>query len=100
MALSSPHRLSAALLFLAPALVAAAESAEQMGARYMRYEGCMVRRFGENFYERLGIATAVNRWGAPEPTTSSLALQPQNVIDADAACRKQSGIEKEPRPRG
>jgi hypothetical protein len=92
--------LFAAALLLAPALVAAADSAEAMGARYMRYEGCMVKRFGDNFYERLGIATAVNRWGAPEPTTSSLALQPQNVIDADAACRKQSGIEKEPRPRG
>jgi hypothetical protein len=97
---SSSRRLSAGLLFLAPALVAAAESAEAMGARYMRYEGCMVKRLGDNFYERLGIATAVNRWGVPEPTTDSLALQPPSVIAADAACRKDSGIEKEPRPRG
>ena len=94
------RRLCAAALLLAPALAGAADSAEVMGARYMRYEGCMVRRFGDNFYERLGIATAVNRWGAPEPTTTSLAIQPQSVIDADAACRKAAGIEKEPRPRG
>ena len=93
------RRLAIAAL-LAPALVAAADSTEAMGARYMRYEGCMVKRFGQNFYERLGIATVVNRWGAPEPTMSSLALQPPSVIEADAACRRQSGLEKEPRPRG
>ena len=89
-----------AALHLLPALAAAADSAEAMGARYMRYEGCMVKRLGPNFYERLGIATAVNRWGAPEPTMSSLALQPPSVIEADARCRKESGLEKEPRPRG
>lgn len=100
MALSSTRLLPLGLLALAPALVVAADSAEAMGARYMRYEGCMVKRLGDNFYERLGIATAINRWGAPEPTTTSLALQPPSVIAADAACRKESGIEKEPRPRG
>ena len=89
-----------AALLLPPALAAAADSAEVMGKRYMRYEGCMVKRFGDNFYERLGIATAINRWGAPEPTTNSLALQPQAVLAADAHCRKESGSEKEPRPRG
>jgi hypothetical protein len=89
-----------AALLLMPALAAAADSAEAMGARYMRYEGCMVKRFGRNFYERLGIATAINRWGAAEPTMSSLALQPPSVIEADAQCRKESGLEKEPRPRG
>ena len=77
-----------------------ADLAETMGTRYMRYEGCMTKRFGDNLDERLGIATAINRWGVAEPTTSSLALQPPNVIAADAQCRKESGLEKEPRPRG
>ena len=81
------------------AIAGAADSADAMAARYMRYEGCMVKRFGDNFYERLGIATAINRWGAAEPTTTSLALQPPNVIAADAQCRKESALEKEPRPR-
>ena len=93
------------LLFVLSAAVAlpiamAADLAETMGARYMHDEGCMAKRFGKDFYERLGIATAINRWGAPEPTTSSLALQPANVVAADAQCRKESGLEKEPRPRG
>jgi hypothetical protein len=91
---------AATIVLVAPALAAAADTAEVMGARYMRYEGCMVKRFGNGFYDRLGIATAINRWGAPEPTMSSLALQPQSVIAADAQCRKESGLEKEPRPRG
>ena len=89
--------LSAAV---APSIAMAADLAATMGTRYMRYEGCMAKRFGEHFYERLGIATAINRWGVAEPTTSSLALQPPNVIAADAQCRKKSGLEKEPRPRG
>jgi len=84
----------------APSMAMAADLAETMGARYMRYEGCMAKRFGKDFYERMGIATAINRWGVAEPTTSSLALQPPNVIAADAQCRKESGLEKEPRPRG
>ncbi|MCE9659619.1 MAG: hypothetical protein K8R60_13740 [Burkholderiales bacterium] len=96
----STLRLFAGLLLAAPAIAAAADSAEAMAARYMRYEGCMVKRFGDNFYERLGLATAINRWGAAEPTTSSLALQPPGVIAADGQCRKESGLEKEPRPRG
>jgi hypothetical protein len=77
-----------------------ADLAETMGTRYMRYEGCMRKRFGDNLDERLGIATAINRWGAPEPTTNSLALQPANVVAADGQCRKESGLEKELRPRG
>jgi len=94
-----------ALPFAASALAAslpaaAADPAEAMGARYMRYEGCMVQRFGKDFYERLGIATAINRWGAAEPTLSSLALQPESVQAADMTCRKHSGLEKEPRPKG
>ena len=88
------------LAVAAPSIAPAADLAETMGARYMRYEGCMVKRFGKNFYERLGIATVINRWGAAEPTTSSLALQPPNVIAGDAQCRKESALEKEPRPRG
>ena len=93
------------LLFVLSAAVAlpiatAADLAETMGARYMHYEGCMAKRFGKDFYERLGIATAINRWGAAEPTVTSLALQPENVQLADRTCRKESGLEKEPRPRG
>jgi opacity protein-like surface antigen len=78
----------------------AADPAEAMGARYMHYEGCMAKRFGKDFYERLGIATAINRWGAAEPTLSSLALQPEKVLAADRTCRMESGLEKEPRPKG
>jgi hypothetical protein len=84
----------------APWTAVGADVAETMGARYMRYEGCMVKRFGRDFYERLGIATAINRWGAAEPTLSSLALQPENVREADRSCRKESGLEKEARPKG
>jgi len=78
----------------------AADPADAMGARYMHYEGCMAKRFGKDFYERLGIATAINRWGVAEPTLSSLALQPEKVQAADRSCRKESGLDKEPRPRG
>jgi len=83
-----------------PAVEAAAEPAETMVGRYARYEGCMVQRFGKDFYERMGIATAINRWGVAEPTLDSLALQPENVQAADRRCRKESGLEKEPRPKG
>ena len=78
----------------------AADTAEVMGMRYLRYELCMDKSFGEGFYQRLGIATTVNRWGVAEPTTNSLALQPQSVLKADAQCRKENELTKEPRPRG
>ena len=37
----------------APSIAMAADLAETMGTRYMRYEGCMAKRFGQNFYERM-----------------------------------------------
>ena len=92
--------LAAVTAAAAPSLAGADDTPEATGARYMRYEGCMVKRFGKDFYERLGIATVINRWGAPEPTLGSLALQPESVQAADRTCRKESGLEKEPRPRG
>ena len=98
--LAGSLRLLVALTAAVHPLVMAADLAEAIGARYMRYEGCMAKRFGDNFYERLGIATAINRWGVAEPTTTSLALQPPSVIAAHAQCRKDSGLDKEPRPRG
>ena len=87
-------------LLAAPSMAAAAELAEVMGMRYLRYELCMERSFGKDFYQRLGIATVINRWGVPEPTTTSLALQPPSVLKADARCRKENELTKEPRPRG
>ncbi len=88
------------VLLLAPSISAAADEAETMGMRYLRYELCMDRSFGKDFYQRLGIATAINRWGVAEPTTSSLALQPDSVLKADSQCRRENGLVKEPRPRG
>ena len=87
-------------LIAAPSLATAANLEEVMGTRYLRYELCMERSFGRNAYQRLGIATVINRWGVAEPTTSSLALQPPSVLEADARCRKENQLTKEPRPRG
>ena len=88
------------VLFATIVTAGAADNAEVMGMRYLRYELCMDKSFGKGFYQRMGIATAINRWGVAEPTTSSLALQPQSVLTADARCRKENELTKEPRPRG
>ena len=45
-------------------------------------------------------STIMDFAGLGAEQTSSLALQPPNVIAADAQCRKESGLQKEPRPRG
>ena len=76
------------MLLAAVGTAGAADTAEVMGMRYLRYERCMDKSFGEGFYQRLGIATTVNRWGVAEPTTNSLALQPQSEIGR-ASCRER-----------
>jgi hypothetical protein len=86
------------VLLAAPAIAGAADSADAMAARYMRYEGCMVKRFGDKLLRAPGHRHRDQPLGAAEPTTTSLALQPPNVIAADAQCRKESALEKEPRP--
>jgi hypothetical protein len=36
-------------------------------SRYLRTEFCMERALGQRWLERVGVAMAINRWGASEP---------------------------------
>ncbi len=75
-----------------------ATQAEVMASRYMRYQFCMEKTYGQGFYERLGIETVLNKWGNSEPTFRSIIKQPSAVQRVDAACRKANDIGTEPRP--
>lgn len=71
---------------------------EIMFSRYLRYQFCMEKTFGQGFHKRLGIETALNKWGASEPTFRSIIRQPEAVQKVDAACREKNEIVAEPRP--
>jgi hypothetical protein len=50
------------------ALVASASRSETtaqiMSSRYLRYQLCMQRELGNDFYQRYGLDHVINRWGA------------------------------------
>ena len=72
-----------------------------MFSRYMKYQFCMERIFGQDVqgvYQKLGISSAMNRWGTTEPTLTSIARASDQVKKADGECRRQNSIENEVRP--
>jgi hypothetical protein len=76
----------------------AAPQDEVMFARYLRYQVCMEKTYGQAIYKLLVIETAMNKWGASEPTLRSIVKQPTSVQKVDAACRQANAIANEPRP--
>jgi hypothetical protein len=83
----------------APNAAFGATKAEIMQSRYLRYQFCMEKVYGQGFYDRLGLVPVVNRWGASEPTLSSLVQASESVQKNEARCRAESDIGLEPRPR-
>ncbi len=67
-------------------------------SRYLRYQFCMEKAYGQGFYQRLGIDVRMNQWGVAEPTFESIVKQPDPVRQADARCRRESDIATEARP--
>jgi hypothetical protein len=70
-----------------------------MASRYLRYQVCMERTYGQGYYAKLGLEPVVNRWGVSEPTLRSLMVQPEAVQKVEAQCRKVNELGTEPRPR-
>jgi hypothetical protein len=85
---------------IAVTLNAHADSREQiMASRYLKYQFCMERAYGQGFYTRFGLVPIVNRWGISEPTLSSLSKASNSVQKGDAKCRAANDIGPEPRPQ-
>ncbi len=70
-----------------------------MQSRYLKYQLCMERVFGQGFYPRLGLTPVVNRWGFSEPTLSSLLSASELIQQQEEKCRANNDIGTEPRPR-
>ena len=71
---------------------------ELMGERYIRYQFCMEKRYGHDFYGRLKLEAVINRWGVMEPRMRSLRTQAREIRGADEDCRKASELQGQPRP--
>ena len=69
-----------------------------MFSRYLKYQICMEKTYGQGFYGRLGLIPYLNRWGVSEPTSRSLQAAPATVRLADERCRAENAIASEPRP--
>ena len=91
--------LFALMLSIAVALIAHADSLQQiMASKYLKYQFCMERVYGQGFYTRLGLVPVVNRWGISEPTLSSLRRTSGLIQKGEAKCRAANDIGLEPRP--
>ncbi len=73
--------------------------AQIMFSRYLKYQICMEKVYGQGFYGRLGLIPVLNPWGVSEPTSTSLKAAPLSVRAVDARCRSANDIDGEPRPR-
>lgn len=77
-----------------------ADSLQQiMASRYLKYQFCMERVYGQGFFTRFGLDTIVNRWGISEPTLSSLGKATNSVRKVDAKCRATNELDLELRPQ-
>lgn len=89
-----------ALALLATVVTAqAADKREIMFSRYMGYLGCMSRAHGQYFHETHKLEMRLNKWGASEPTLSSLSKQSAAFQKSEAACREANDLQLEPRPQ-
>ena len=77
----------------------AASREEVMRSRYLKYQFCMERAFGQGFYKRVGLVPVLNRWGVSEPSSRSLTKAPAAVQHADSSCRAENELSAEPRPQ-
>lgn len=85
---------------IAVSLTAHANSREQiMASRYLKYQFCMERAYGQGFYLRFGLVPIINRWGISEPTLSSLGKASDSVQKGDVKCRAANELSPEPRPQ-
>lgn len=101
MSIKAPRLAQAiGLIFILLQVSAAnANTREQiMFSRYLKYQFCMERIYGQGVYQKVGLSTGMNRWGATEPTRTSIAQVPDQVKKVDDQCRRQNSIEDELRP--
>jgi hypothetical protein len=87
-----------AVATIAPPAVAATH-AEVMQSRYMKYQFCMEKTYGQGFDKKLKLDLALNRWGNSEPTLSSLSKAADSVQKVEAKCRSDNQLSLEPRPQ-
>ena len=93
------HILIAVLLALATSESHAATTAQIMSSHYLRYQLCMQRELGNDFYERYGLDHAINRLGVTEMTALAAQSAPAIVQRRDLECRRSNELSIEPRPR-
>lgn len=86
--------VSAVLPLAAPA----ADRQDVMRSRYLKSMFCTQRALGNDWPERHGVRTVVNRWGISEPTRRTLEAAPAKVQEVDARCRRVNGLQDEKRP--
>ena len=87
-----------ALVALFPLWGSAADRPQIMLSRYLKYQFCMEKTFGQGFYKRLGLVPLINQWGVSEPAASSIAIAAEAVRKTDTECRIENQIEDQPRP--
>jgi hypothetical protein len=84
------------------ALVASASRSETtaqiMSSRYLRYQLCMQRELGNDFYQRYGLDHVINRWGVTEMSAVAAQSAPASVQRRDLECRRLNEVSNEPRP--
>ena len=81
-----------------PLAAPAADREDVMRSRYLKSMFCSQQALGNDWPERHGVRTVVNRWGISEPTRRTLEAAPAKVQEVDAKCRKANELEDEKRP--
>jgi hypothetical protein len=76
----------------------AATTAQIMSSRYLRYQLCMQRELGNDFYERYGLDHVINRWGVTEMTAIAARSAPAEVRRRDLECRRLNELSSELQP--
>lgn len=83
---------------MVPLAAPAADREDVMRSRYLKSMFCTQRALGNDWPERHGVRTVVNRWGISEPTRRTLEAAPARVREVDAKCRNANELEDERRP--
>ena len=75
-----------------------ATTKEVMLSRYLRYQTCMDRSLGRNWWKRAQLYLGMNRWVNSEMTQADYLRAPADVKAADARCRSANELAEKPRP--
>jgi hypothetical protein len=83
----------------ASAPASAATRAQVMQSRYMKYQFCMEKVYGQGYAKTLKLDLVLNKWGNSEPTLASLSKTSDSVQKTEARCRAENELNHEPRPQ-